>query len=74
MIELRFIKTNNEIRLQQRDGFKQVNGNITTESIWVDIPLWDSEKQELKSTFDLSKIKLRKEQTNDKTIGDTENR
>ena len=64
MIELRFIKIGikcgdecrTEIRLQQRDGFKQVDGDVTTECIWADIPIWDEEKQELKPTFDLTKL------------------
>ena len=68
MTELRFIKINTkhedeyrtEIRLQYREIIQPEKfGEMTIEGNWTDIPIWDSEKQELKPNFN-----LRKENTN----------
>ena len=56
MVELRFIKIDNTIRLQYKDGFKEVNGDITIECVWADVPLWDSEKQEMKPMLDFIEL------------------
>ena len=53
MTELRFIKIDNEIRLQYREIIQPERfGDMTIEMNWIDnVPLWDSEKQELKPNF-----------------------
>ena len=55
-MELRFIKIDNTIRLQYRDGFKEVDGDITIECVWVDVPFYNHKTQQTEPYFNLSEL------------------
>ena len=57
MFELRFIKIDDTVRLQHRDGYKVVNGEMTTESNWIDVPLHDLNTDKIYPIFNLKNIK-----------------
>ena len=55
-LEFRWLKENSNsdlVRLQYRDDFKKVTDEGTTECVWADVPVYDSETGKTKNCVEL---------------------